>query len=79
MINKDNATKIQQISDAYAKLVKRETGASMVCMWGAIDPNSKKIATGMSMSDAMRNEDMTDVYFFMQRNLFLNLYDKNER
>lgn len=74
MINKNLALKIQKISDAYVRLVKKETGADMVCQWGVIEGGGSKImATGMSMSNKLEGDDMEAIYFHMQRNLFLNL------
>lgn len=79
MINNQNTLKVQQISDAYVKTVKRSVGVNMVCVWGMIDEDSKLIGSGFSMSSAMTHDDLTTVLFYMQRNLFLNLIPKDDR
>jgi hypothetical protein len=79
MINEKNARKMQAISDAYVKLVKKELGADMICNWGALDSKNQLLSTGMSMSGHLTDTQMNVIYFNMQRNLFLNLtpYDKD--
>lgn len=79
MINKKNTAQVQAISDEYVKLVEREVGATMICMWGIIDPKTKVLATGVAMSQAIEEGDMNDIYFYMQRNLFLSLKPHDKR
>ena len=78
MINDQKADLIQQVCKAYAQVVKQDTGADMVCVWGAIDPKSKVLATGVSMSSDMEHQDLTDVLFYMQKSLFNNLRSNDE-
>lgn len=79
MINDQNTLKVQQISDAYVKMVGKEVGVHMVCVWGMIGKDSKLIGSGFSMSNAMDHDDLSTVLFYMQRNLFLNLIPKDDR
>lgn len=77
MINEQNTLQVQQISDAYVKLVEREVGVDMVCTWGMIDKGGELLGSGFSMSKPMKHEDLTNIIFYMQRNLFLNLIQQD--
>ena len=78
MINDQSAEKIQKISEAYVQVVKKTTGASMICMWGVIDPNKKVIGSGVSMTNSLEIRDIETIYFNMQRSLFSNIFPDDE-